>query len=167
MATMYELTADFVEVLELASNPEIPPDAIADTLEAINLEIEQKAENTAKVLRELEGMAATLKAEEQRLAARRKSIENNMDRIKTGLFDAMKTTGKTKFKTPLFSFAIAKNGGKIPVVVDVDTADLPDDLVQITEKPDIEAIRAYLEEQGSEGSQYAHFGERGESLRIK
>lgn len=165
MATMYELTSDFLEVLELASNPEIDPDAIADTLEAINLEIEIKAENTAKVLRELEEMTVALMVEERRLRERRKFIENNIDRIKAGLYEAMKKTGKTKFKTPLFSFSIAKNGGKIPVVVDVDTADLPDDLVQITEKPDIEAIRAYLEQHGE--SPLAHFGERGESLRIK
>lgn len=165
MATMYELTSDYNEVLELASNPDIDPQAITDTLEAINVEIEIKAENTAKVLRELEGMAAALKTEEQRLAARRKSIENNVDRIKTGLYEAMKTTGKTKFKTPLFSFAIAKNGGKIPVVVDVDTADLPDEFVIVTEKPNVDAIREYLEKNGE--SPLAHFGERGESLRIK
>lgn len=165
MATMYELTSDYNEVLELASNPDIDPQAITDTLEAINAEIEIKAENTAKVLRELEGMAAALKAEEQRLAARRKSIENNVDRIKTGLYEAMKTTGKTKFKTPLFSFAIAKNGGKIPIVVDVDTADLPDEFVIISEKPDTEALRAYIENHGT--CKYAHYGERGESLRIK
>lgn len=165
MATMYELTGDYMAVLELATNPDIDPQAITDTLEAINAEIEIKAENTAKVLRELEGMAAALKAEEQRLAARRKSIENNVDRIKTGLYEAMKTTGKTKFKTPLFSFAIAKNGGKIPVVVDVGTADLPDEFVIVTEKPDIEAIRAYIEKHGT--CAYAHYGERGESLRIK
>lgn len=82
MATMYELTADYMGVLELATNPEIDPQAITDTLEAIGEEIEIKAENTAKVLRELEGMAAALKAEEQRLNARRKSIENNVERIK-------------------------------------------------------------------------------------
>ena len=57
MATMYELTSDYLEVLELASNPEIDPQAITDTLEAINAEIEIKSENTAKVMRELEGMA--------------------------------------------------------------------------------------------------------------
>lgn len=165
MATMYELTSDYNEVLELASNPEIDPQAITDTLEAINAEIEIKAENMAKVLRELEGMATALKAEEQRLAARRKSIENNVDKIKTWLYETMKTTGKTKFKTPLFSFAIAKNGGKIPVVVDVDTAELPDEFVIVMEKPDTEAIRAYIEKHGT--CAYAHYGERGESLRIK
>lgn len=165
MATMYELTSDYNEVFELASNPDIDPQAITDTLEAINAEIEIKAENTAKVMRELEEMAVALKAEEQRLSARRRGIENNVERIKTGLYEAMKTTGKTKFKTPLFSFAITKNGGKIPVIVDVETADLPDELVTITEKPNLDAIRDYIEQNGE--CKYAHLGERGESLRIK
>ena len=55
---------------------------------------------------------------------------------------------------------------KIPVIVDVkDTSELPDDLVKITETPDLDAIRKYIEETGD--LTYAHFGERGESLRIK
>lgn len=162
MATMYELTSDYLEVLELASNPEIDPQAITDTLEAINAEIEIKAENTAKVMRELEGMAAALKAEEQRMNARRKSIENNVERIKAGLYNAMKATNKTKFRTDLFSFNIQKNPAKlviddeskipkkyfVPQPAKLDTAKLRDDLKA-------GAVR-----------KYAHL-EQGESLRIK
>ena len=162
MATMYELTSDYLEVLELASNPDIDPQAITDTLEAINAEIEIKAENTAKVMRELEGMAAVLKAEEQRMNARRKSIENNVERIKAGLYNAMKATNKTKFRTELFSFNIQKNPAKlviddeskipkkyyVPQPAKLDTAKLRDDLKA-------GAVR-----------KYAHL-EQGESLRIK
>ena len=66
MATIYELTADYLEVLEMANNPDIPADAIADTLEAVGGEIEMKAENTAKILLELKASAENLKAEEYR-----------------------------------------------------------------------------------------------------
>lgn len=165
MPTMYDLTADYKTVLEMATNPEIDPQAITDTLESIAAEIEIKAENTAIILKEIEAEAAKIKAEEQRLKDRRTSLENNAKNIKQRLFDAMKTTGKEKFKTTLFSFSIAKNGGKLPVIVDVDTADLPDDLVTITEKPNLDAIAAFLE--NNPESTLAHFGERGESLRIK
>ena len=165
MGTMYELTSDYKTVLDMASDPEIDPQAIADTLEGIGGEIEIKAENTAKVMKELEAEAAKIKAEEQRLNARRKTIENNIEYIKTRLYDAMKLTGKTKFKTALFSFSIAKNGGKIPVVVDVDCSELPDDFVIISEKPNLEAIREYIEKHGT--CAYAHYGERGEHLNIK
>lgn len=165
MGTMYELTADYMTVLDMAMDPEIDPQAITDTLEGIGGEIEIKAENTAKVMKELEGEVVKIKAEEQRLNTRRKTIENNIEQIKTRLYDAMKLTGKTKFKTALFSFSIAKNGGKTPVVVDVDCSELPDDFVIISEKPNLEALREYIEKHGT--CAYAHYGERGESLRIK
>lgn len=165
MASMYELTADWAAVLAMAQDPDVDPQAIADTLEAIGGEIEDKAENTAIVMKELEAEAAKLKAEEQRLKDRRTKVENNIKDIKQRLFDAMKMTGKEKFKTELFSFSIAKNGGKIPVIVDVETADLPDDLVTIIEKPNLDAIAAYLEKHPE--SKFGHFGERGEHLNIK
>lgn len=165
MPTMYDLTADYKTVLDMAFDTEIDPQAITDTLESIAAEIEVKAENTAIIMKELEAEAAKLKAEEQRLNARRKVYENRVANLKQGLFDAMKLTGKEKFKTTLFSFGIQKNGGKIPVIVDVDCSELPDEYVIITEKPDTEALRAYIEKHGT--CKYAHYGERGESLRIK
>nr|DAH40850.1 MAG TPA: resistance protein [Caudoviricetes sp.] len=165
MSTMYELTADYLEVLDLANDPDIPPEVVADTLEGIGGEIEIKAENTAKILKELEASVAASKAEEKRLVERRKQLETNVQKIKERLFDMMKTTGKVKFKTNLFSFSIQKNGGKLPVVLDVkDTSELPDDLVKITETADLEAIRELLD---AGDTRFAHYGERGESLRIK
>lgn len=165
MPSMYELTADYKTVLDMAFDTEIDPQAITDTLESIAAEIEVKAENTAIIMKELDAECAKLKAEEQRLNNRRKAYENHIVNLKQGLFDAMKLTGKDKFKTDLFSFSIAKNGGKIPVIVDVDTADLPDNLVTITEKPNLDAIAAFLEQNPE--STLAHFGQRGETLRIK
>lgn len=118
--TIYELTAEYAAVLAMASDPEIDPQVIMDTLEAIGGEIELKAENTAKVLKQLESDAATLKAEAERLTERRKVIENNISNIKERLYCAMKSTGKEKFKTALFSFSIAKNPVKL--VIDNESA---------------------------------------------
>lgn len=118
--TIYELTAEYAAVLAMASDPEVDPQAITDTLEAISGEIELKAENTAKVLKQLESDAAALKAEAERLTERRKVIENNISSIKERLYCAMKSTGKEKFKTPLFSFSIAKNPVKL--VIDNESA---------------------------------------------
>lgn len=165
MATMYELTGEFNAVLAMAQDPEIEPQAITDTLEAISAEIEVKAENTAIIISELTAEAAKIKAEETRLAERRKALENNAARLKGNLFDAMKATGKEKFKTTLFSFSIQKNGGKAPVIVDVDCSELPDEFVIISEKPNLDALREYAEKNAD--CKYCHIGERGESLRIK
>lgn len=166
MATIYELTSDYLTVLAMATDPNIDPQAVTDTLEGIEGEFEDKADAYAKIKLELEAEAEKLKAEEMRLSERRTRIENNVKQLKKSLFDAMKQTGKTRFKTELFSFSIQKNGGKTPVIVDVPTEDLPDSFVNIIEKPNIEAIREYLEQCEGE-SDFAHFGERGERLSIK
>jgi hypothetical protein len=62
--------------------------------------------------------------------------------------------------------SIRRNGGKAPVIMDVeDTSELPDELVKIEEKPDMDAIRKLLD--SGKTCKYAHYGERGESLSIK
>ena len=112
---MYELTADYMTVLNMATDGETPPDAIADTLEAIGGEIEIKAENSAVIMQELTAESEKLKNEIDRLTARKKSLETNAAAIKERIFDAMKTTGKEKFKTTLFSFSIGQNPAKLVI----------------------------------------------------
>ena len=162
MATIYELTADYLEVLEMANNPDIPADAIADTLEAVGGEIEMKAENTAKILLELKASTENLKAEEKRLRSKRESIENNITAIKYRLYTAMKVTGKTKFKTPLFSFSIGKN----PKSLVVDFPERVPAEYLIPQQPKVD--NAKLKEDLNNGKVYdfAHL-EQSESIRIK
>ena len=120
MANIYDITQDYLTILEMAQDPEIDPQLIADTFEAIDGELEMKAESYAKVMKNLEGDIKALKAEEDRLALKRKTIENNIKRMKTTLKDVMEITGKTKFKTELFSFNIQNN----PPSVVMDTTDI-------------------------------------------
>ena len=122
MSTLYELTNDFRQVLDMADDPDIDPQVIADTLEGIEGEIEDKADGYAMVIRQLEADVLTIRMEEERLARRRRLIDANIDRMKASLQAAMKTTGKTKFKTSLFSFGIQKNPAS--VVID-DEAKIP------------------------------------------
>lgn len=165
MAALYELTNEFMELLDMLKDPEIEEQVVLDTLEGIDFELELKADGYAKVIKELEGSIETIKAEQTRLAKKKSTMEANIARLKNNLQDAMVKTGKTKFKTDLFSFNIQKNGGKAPVILDVkDTSELPDELVRIKEEPDIEAIRKLID---AGKCKYAHYGERGESLRIK
>lgn len=158
---LYELTATYQRLQNEIENGEDYDGILA----VIGDEIEDKADGYARVIRNMEAQAASFKEEEKRIADKRKRLEAGVEKLKQNLFDSMKKTGKEKFKTDLFSFSIQKNGGADPVIVDVETDDLPDDLVQITEKPDLKAIAAYIKETGD--LTYAHFGERGESLRIK
>ena len=166
MANIYELTTTFEYLQQLLL--EADPDAeeqLQAALEIAEAEIEAKAEGYAYIIKNLEGDIAGFKAEEKRLAEKRRTAENAIDRLKGNLYEAMNRTGKTKFKSGTFTFAIQKNGGALPVLVDADVTEIPDDLCKITREPDKKALAAYIEETGDVS--YAHFGERGTSLRIK
>lgn len=164
MSKLYDLTADLLALQEMLESPLDDEDVLKDTLEAVQGEYEIKLEAYCKVIKNLEADAEALKTEAKRLTDKRKVLENNIDRLKKAMFDSMKATNTDKVKGQLFTVAIQKNGGKLPVIVDVDVSELPDELVKVVESPDLEAIGKLLE---SGESMYAHYGERGESLRIK
>lgn len=164
MANLYELTADWLQFQNALENGN-DEDYVAAAMEALNDEIEAKADGYARIIRNFEKDIDGFKAEEKRLKDKRVALENSVNRLKDDLQNAMIATGKRKFKTEFFSFAIQKNGGALPVIVDVPTEELEDQFVIVTEKPDLKAIAAYIEETGDITK--FHFGERGESLRIK
>ena len=113
MANLYEITQDYLQILSMMEDPELDPQTLADTMEAVEGELEIKAENYAKVMKNLEADVAGIKAEIDRLSERKKTIENNIKNMKSALQMAMETTGKTKFKTELFSFGIRKNAPSV------------------------------------------------------
>lgn len=120
MATIYELTADYLQIQEMMENPDLDPQALADTFEGIDGALEDKADNYAKVRKNLESDVEGLENEIRRLTSRKKAIENNIKRMNEVLLTTMITTGKTKFKTALFSFGVQK----APVSVVIDDEDI-------------------------------------------
>lgn len=114
MSNIYELTQDFLTIQEMMEDPELDPQTLADTMEAVEGELEIKAESYAKIMKNLEGDVEALENEIRRLTSRKKAIEENIKRMKVALQGMMEITGKTKFKTDLFSFGIRKNA---PAVV--------------------------------------------------
>lgn len=162
---LYELTEAFLTLQSMLEDPDADVQMINDTMESLDYDIEDKADGYAKVIRNMEGSVAAIKSEQERLQAKKNLLESGIKRLKTNLQESMIALDKRKFKTDLFSFAIQKNGGKAPVILDVkDTSELPDELVRIKEEADLDAIRAMLDKGDC---RYAHYGERGESLRIK
>ena len=162
MPTLYDLTNDFKTVLEMAQDPEIDPQAIADTLEMIGGDIEYKADGYAKVLKELNADVEKLSAEIKRLTERKSAITTNIEKMKSLLTYAMNATGKTKFKTDFFSFNVQKN----PPSLIVDNVDkIPQEyLIAQAPKVDTKAIKDLLKS-GAE-CDYAHL-EQTEGVRIR
>ena len=106
MKTIYDLTQDWLVLMEMAEDPECDPEAIQDTMESLEYDIETKADGYAKVITELKSREAALKEQIDRLTQRSRVIDANITRMKETLQQAMEATGKTKFKTELVSFGI-------------------------------------------------------------
>lgn len=164
MSTLYELELDYMKLLEMAEDPEIDAEVLSDTLEGIEGEIEIKAENYAKVIKELEGQVAVIEAEAKRLSAKKTAIENNISTIKQRLEDAMKTTGKTKFKTELFSFNIQKNPPSVKVNEDM-MKDIPLEYLVFPE-PKVDKKKVLSEIKEGKEFEWAVLTQ-SESLRIR
>ena len=167
MSRLYDITGNILMLQELLESPIDDEDILKDTLEAVQGEYEDKLESYCKVIKNLEADIEAIKNEAKRLTDKRKTLENNVDRLKKAMFDSMKATNTTKVKGTVFTVAIQKNGGKLPVIMaeGTTTDHLPDNLVIVTETPALDAIRELLE--AGKVVEGFTLGQRGESLRIK
>lgn len=137
MSTLYQLTNEYIQLKLMAQDPEadeMSPEIYADTFEGLDGEFEDKCESWMKVVQDIKGENAALKAEITRLTARLRTGEHSVDRMMETVKNAMIATGKTKFKTLLFSFGIQKNPPK--VVID-DPSRIPEGFL-IPQEPKID-----------------------------
>ena len=72
MATLYELSNDYLKVLSLAE--ELDDGTLKDTLDSISDSIDLKVENTAKVVKELESNISIVEKEIKRLQSRKTTL---------------------------------------------------------------------------------------------
>ena len=101
MSSLYELKGDYLKLLEMLEDPEIDDQVVLDTLEGIDYELEIKAENYAKIIRELEGTVEIIKTEKKRLSDKQSKLEENVKRLKDNLQEAMTVTGKNSSSASL------------------------------------------------------------------
>lgn len=164
MASIYELTSAYRQI-EDALLLDCDDEELFDLFCQIDDAVEVKAENYGKLIRNTEADIDAIDKEIARLQGMKATRANLIKRLKDNLMESMRLTGKTNFKTKLFSFGIAKNGGLAPLKLDVEPKDLPAELQKVTVAADASAIRKYIEETGD--LSYAHFEERGEHLNMR
>jgi hypothetical protein len=157
---LYELTANYNQLLEMAE--EMDTDTLKDTLESIQEAIEDKAENIGKLIRCLEADCKAIKEEEQRLADRRKSIENKIIGTKEYLFNQMEVSGIDKVKRPTLTVSIQNNPPSVEIA---DESLIPSDYMlpqpsKIDKKAILTALKDGLIIEGCSMKQ-------GRGLRIK
>lgn len=159
MAKLYELTSDFQQIQSLIEEGQ---EGLEDTLESINLAIDDKLENIGKVIKNIEGEVAAFKAEEKRLAERRKTLENEIKNLKLYAEQQLKEMGERKVKAGTFTFSIQKNPASVRVE---DERMIPKSFfVEVAPKLDKSTIKKMLKDgEKIPGVELV----QGESLRIR
>jgi len=111
MSTLYELKGQWQNLQEAMSfsGDEESKNIIQEAINSIDGSIEEKADGYAKVIKNIEADITALKAEQDRLSDRKKSLERHKDNMREALQQAMTETGKTNIKTSLFTFAIRQS----------------------------------------------------------
>ena len=108
---LYEIASDLRDILEYAED-----ESYKDTVEALQMEFEEKVDSIACYIKEIQAEAEAIKAEEKKLAERRKTKENRASSLKQYLYNEMKTTGMKKIETPRSVLSIRKS--QVSLVID-------------------------------------------------
>lgn len=97
---LFEIKDTYLAFQNAIDQGEIPVEAIADTLESIEGEFEEKADNIACIIKDMSAEAQAIKAEESNLYERRKAKERQVEGLREYLSKTMMEMGKSKVETP-------------------------------------------------------------------
>ena len=160
MAKLHELTEQYLSI----SDEDVPPEAIADTLEAIEGEIQLKGENIGLLVQNWQSDIDALKEYKKQLDYKIQCKQNRIDNIKEYLRGNMEASGIKKIQCPLFTINCV--GGRAMVSID-DEESIPDEYmtVTVTTKADKKAILDALK--NGESIEGASLTESKSSIRIK
>ena len=120
--TLYEIAAEYADASRRLADLDLPPEVVADTLESIGGELQEKATNVAFVIRDMEATAAAIAAAEMQMAVRRKAIERRAEWLRDYLRHHMEQTNIARIDTPWFRMSVRSNP---PAVEIIDERQIP------------------------------------------
>jgi len=129
MTALYQLANDYIALSQLADDPDLPPQVLADSLEGLEGDIEIKAQALLQVVAGWEADAGAVDTEIKRLQARKATLTNRAESLRTYLHDNMLRSGIDKISCPLFSITLSKAR---PMVVIDDLALVPERFIKTT-----------------------------------
>lgn len=164
MASIYELTDDIVFINQMMEEGEVDPEALKGALEVSKEELKIKLEHYCQFIKNLESDIDGLKMEEQRLALKRKHLEDTKERMKSAIDWSLDQVGEKKLECG--TFKVSKQANPASVKLDCELSLIPEKYL-IPQEPKID--KKLLKEDidgGVDLSGVAHL-ERTESIRIK
>jgi hypothetical protein len=116
--TLYDLSAEYLRVLDLLEDPDADQDLLESELDQIAGQITHKAEAIAGLVAHLDGLASIRKAEAQRLRDRATSDEHKAQRLRRYLLEHMQALGSQRIETARFTLSVRTNPPAVSVLVE-------------------------------------------------
>lgn len=165
MANLYELNAEFNQLWMLLEDEEVDEEMVIGAFETATEDLTVKLENCCKYIKNIDAEIAGLKAEEERLYARRKAKENAVKRLKELMKLAMNTAGEKKLPCGTFTVSVQNNAPSV-VMDEQYIENIPEDYLKYRD-PEIDKkkLKDHLEK-GIAPEGIAHL-EVSSSVRIR
>lgn len=112
---LYEIAEQHRQLLDLIKEGEIPEEAIADTLECVEGELNAKAESIICIIKEMQAEETALKAEMAMLESRAAQKRKSADRMKQYLLNNMQAAGVDKIETTKCVIRVAATPAKVVI----------------------------------------------------
>lgn len=96
---LYEITTNLNDFMEAVDRGEIPEEAVYDTLESLDMQLDDKIDNVACMIKNLDAEAKAIKEEADNLTARAKAKTSKAEWLKGYLDTQMKQANKEKFES--------------------------------------------------------------------
>lgn len=112
---LFELTENYVKFFTEFENADEVTEEMQEMADNLNVEIEEKCDNYAKMIRNMEADIEAFKNQEKIFNEKRKSAENKVKWLKQNLQASMELQNRKKVKTDLFSFNIQKNAPSLEI----------------------------------------------------
>jgi uncharacterized small protein (DUF1192 family) len=106
---LYEITAGIRELKEMFNDPEIDPQAITDTLEGLELSLDEKLVGIAVIVKEMSADVGTIQTEIDRLKDEQDKLKKAQDKLKDYTLTNMRLAKKTAVKDVRATISIKKN----------------------------------------------------------
>ncbi len=117
---LYEIADTYLRALEdLADIEDLPEQAIADTLEGLQGEFEEKAISTGAYVRNLEAEASAIEEARKGMERRQRSLTRHAERLREYIKTHMERTGLPKLKNHYLTLRVQNNPPSV-VVEDED-----------------------------------------------
>jgi len=146
MATLYQLTERWNTLLEGCWHVDEETGEVftPEDIDEVQASFEEKAENVALFIKNLEADAKAMRDEEESLRARRQRNERHAERLKNYLLECLGKAGKRSFETPKALVSLRRS----TVASVLDESAVPPEFLKtsIRTTPDKRAIKYALKE---------------------